>query len=270
MKKLFIALSILTSLTAMAQDRFAYYGEEFYRNFPRVSKDDLNRILSSAHIPVNGAYDRLSDSCRESGGNCYQQNILGYSNARIVMFGELDKLEDDQGTYVREVYCDRKFYFSDPHDAMIRHNDVNTEHTWPQSKFSGRYNKEMQKSDLHHLFPSDSKANSHRGNFRFGDVSAREDQLRLSYCPMSRFGGRDNVFNPPQDHQGNVARALFYFATRYEMTIHPAEEVILRLWDKMDPVDQEEMARNNKIFNHQKVRNPFIDHPELTDNIGDF
>ena len=271
MKKLIIALTFLTSLTAAAQERYAYYGEDFYRNFPRVSKEELHHILSSAHIPVQGGYDKIVDSCRDAGGsNCYQQNVLGYSNARKIMFGELDKLQDSRGTYVRDVYCDRKFYFTDANDAMRRHDDVNTEHTWPQSKFTGRFHKEMQKSDLHHLYPTDSKANSRRGNYRFGDVSSNQDSLNLDYCSMSRFGGRDNVFNPPQEHQGNVARALFYFATRYNMQIQPSEEVILRLWDKMDPIDEEEIARNNNIFKHQLVRNPFIDHPELTDTIGDF
>ncbi|MFA5583475.1 MAG: endonuclease [Bacteriovoracaceae bacterium] len=270
MNKLLLALAFLTSLSAAAQERYAYYGEDFYREFPRISKDQLHRILSSGHIPQKGDYDRIVDSCRDANGNCYEQNVLGYSNARKVMFGELDKEQDSRGTYVRDVYCDRKFYFTDPNDAMRRHTDVNTEHTWPQSKFNGRFNKEMQKSDLHHLYPTDSKANSRRGNYRFGDVSANQDSLNLDYCSGSRFGGRDNVFSPPQEHQGNVARALFYFATRYNLKIHPAEEVILRLWDKMDPIDQDEIDRHNKIFKYQKVRNPFIDHPELTDYIGDF
>lgn len=270
MKRLLLTLVFLTSLTAAAQERYAYYGEDFYRNFPRITKDELHNILNSAHIPVKGGYDRIVNSCRDANGSCYQQNVLGYTNARKVMFGELDKEQDNRGTFVRDVYCDRKFYFSNVDDALRRHDDVNTEHTWPQSKFSRNFNKDMQKSDLHHLYPTDSKANSRRGNYRFGDVPAHQDSLDLDYCSISRFGKRDNVFNPPQEHQGNVARALFYFATRYNLKIHPAEEVILRLWDKMDPVDQEEITRHEKIFQYQKVRNPFVDHPELTDAIGDF
>lgn len=272
MKTLLLALTFLTSLAHAAQERYAYYGEDFYRSYPRVSKEQLHKILNSSHIPVNGGYDRIVDSCREAGANsqCYQQNVLGYTNARIVMFGELDIQRDNQGTFVRDVYCDKKFYFESTRDAMNRHNEVNTEHTWPQSKFTSRFHKEMQKSDLHHLFPTDSVANSRRGNYPFGDVSANQDSLDLDYCHISRFNSRNNVFNPPQEHQGNVARALFYFATRYNMPIHPAEEVILRLWDKMDPVDQEEIERHSKIFKHQLVRNPFIDHPELIDTIGDF
>ena len=44
---------------------------------------------------------------------------------------------------------------------------MNTEHTWPQSKGATG----AAKSDLHHLFPTDSKANSIRGNHPFGIVT---------------------------------------------------------------------------------------------------
>ena len=38
-------------------------------------------------------------------------------------------------------------------------------------------------------------------------------------------------------------------------------------WNKIDPADDFEMNRNNVIYNWQKNRNPFIDHPELVDYI---
>ena len=37
-----------------------------------------------------------------------------------------------------------------------------------------------------------------------------------------------------------------------------------------DPVDSDEIERNEYIFSVQKVRNPFIDAPELADEIADF
>jgi endonuclease I len=93
-------------------------------------------------------------------------------------------------------------------------------------------------------------------------------------CKGPRFGlgtaGSQEVFEPPQDHKGNVARALFYFATRYELTIGKAEEEVLRKWNQEDPVDQEELDRNEEIFKVQQNRNPFVDFPELVDRISDF
>lgn len=93
-------------------------------------------------------------------------------------------------------------------------------------------------------------------------------------CPESRFGvgsaGSDDVFEPPVNHRGNVARALFYFSVRYELPISEDEEVVLRKWHKQDPVDEAEHARNQEIFEIQKTRNPFIDFPDLVDSIKNF
>jgi endonuclease I len=78
------------------------------------------------------------------------------------------------------------------------------------------------------------------------------------------------MFEPPETHKGNVARSLFYFSIRYGLRISPEEEAYLKMWNKQDPVDQEEMIRNNEIYKTQGSRNPFVDHPELADRIQDF
>ena len=38
-------------------------------------------------------------------------------------------------------------------------------------------------------------------------------------------------------------------------------------WNRLDPVDEWEMERNNETAKIQGNRNPFIDHPELADII---
>lgn len=129
----------------------------------------------------------------------------------------------------------------------------------------------MQKADIHHLFPSDSQVNSTRGNYEFGIVSHSTEDLD---CPDSKFGvgsaGSNEVFEPPLKHKGNVARALFYFSTKYELVISAAEEAALKEWNRQDPVDDEERLRNEAIFKLQGSRNPFVDYPELADRITDF
>ena len=77
-------------------------------------------------------------------------------------------------------------------------------------------------------------------------------------------------FEPPVEHKGNVARALFYFAVRYDMRIAAHEEFFLRQWNVIDPVDDEEIARNNEIERLQGNRNPFIDDAALVELIEDF
>ena len=152
---------------------------------------------------------------------------------------------------------------------------LNCEHTWPQSKFSSAFPKDTQKADLHHLYPADSKVNNTRGNLPFADVTPTND---IPNCPDSGLGVPENgrgqssslYFMPPGDHQGNVARALFYFSVRYNMPIDPIQEEYLRKWHLDDPVDQSELERNNLIEEIQGNRNPFTDLPETVQLISDF
>ena len=86
---------------------------------------------------------------------------------------------------------------------------------------------------------------------------------------MGLINGND-VYTPPVPHRGNIARALFYFSMHYNLPISKAEETILREWNKNDPVDANEIRRHEGIAKYQKVRNPFVDHPELADRVSDF
>jgi endonuclease I len=44
----------------------------------------------------------------------------------------------------------------------------------------------------------------------------------------------------------------------------------LRQWNIIDPVDQAEINRNDKVEQIQGNRNPFIDDPELADLVRNF
>ncbi|MBX3017355.1 MAG: endonuclease [Bdellovibrionaceae bacterium] len=181
--------------------------------------------------------------------------------------GRISLKHDARGYYIRDVYCEKNFNGAPgriPDDKII-----NTEHTWPQSRFGGS-GRDMQKSDLHHLFPSDSELNSNRGNHPFGEVKSNSQTLK---CTQSRAGSNvdgDFVFEPPVEHRGNVARALFYFAVRYGMSIDATQEATLRKWHVADPVDADETDRNDAIEKVQGNRNPFIDQPELVNQISNF
>jgi hypothetical protein len=204
------------------------------------------------------------------------QVVLGYDGARKLMFGKFFLKNDGTGNFISDVYCQKKFGKSagvGP-GTIPDGTKINCEHTWPQSKFTLAYPAEMQKSDLHHLFPSDSKANSIRGNDDFVDVSHDNGALTQDNCSISKYGspvaGGHDGFEPPLTHKGNVARALFYFSVRYKIAIPKSEEQVLRRWNDLDPVDQEEMDRNNAIQAVQGNRNPFIDFPGLANDISKF
>jgi hypothetical protein len=197
-----------------------------------------------------------------------------YRNARVQLFNKIYIEKDQQGFYISGVYCEDKHYpfmGQDPAGRLPNPATFNTEHVWPQSKFSGRHSKNVQKSDLHHLFPTFSRINSQRGNLPFAEVRDEKELFcegPLLGSPLDSIHGM--YFEPPDKYKGNVARAMFYFSIRYQMEIDPIQEQYLRIWHEEDPVDQTERIRHEKIAQFQNNRNPFIDDPQLVSEIDDF
>ncbi len=190
-------------------------------------------------------------------------NSLGYNVARDNMFMQFDnKKNNGSGASVNTlecVYTGRVIAsYTNRSDAQTNYN-FNTEHTWPQSLFSSQ---EPMLSDLHHLFPVDENANSTRSNNPFGVVSNPQWQQGGSKSA----GG---LFEPRDVHKGRAARALFYFAIRYQnyKSFLTGQEKILKEWNTTYIPSTKDSLRNEAIYKLQKNRNPFIDHPELADRI---
>lgn len=288
MKKHFIKTVILLPIllsslahAALMNEKVPYYGEEFYQELNAgVSDKDLaarlKTVLKAYHTPLKGAPDQITNEC--AGPKCYVHSSIGYDSARKFLFGSFYLFRDRDGYGVKDVYCDRNPTGADfkngspPGPGVVPDPTViNAEHTWPQSRFTGKYRVDQQKADLHHLFPTDSQMNSIRGNNPFGEVVKDKEVLRCKNVRIGRVdGGNQVVFEPPREHRGNVARALFYFSTRYDLPIDSKQESFMRKWHREDPVDEEEAVRNQRIYELQNNRNPFIDHPELVDKILDF
>ncbi len=237
----------------------------------------LNSILNSVHIPHNGKPDEIASRCPANTPDCYQRLMFDYKEARRFLFGDLDLLQTNNGYAIKSVYCNEIYNESQfppngkPGPGKIPSVEMlNAEHTWPQSKFTTKYPREMQKTDVHILFATDKISNVQRSNLEFADV----DVVEYDTCKASRKGSamrnRNTYFEPPDYHKGNVARAIFYFAVRYKMKVDPIQEKNLRDWHQLDPVDNAERARHERIFEFQKDRNPFIDNPEWVNEIQDF
>ena len=146
----------------------------------------------------------------------------------------------------------------------------NREHTWAKSHGDFGTTKGPG-TDIHHLRPTDVQVNSARGNLDFDNGGSA-----VSGCNGCK--KTSNSFEPPDRVKGDVARILFYMATRYEQgdrvdlelneklgngsaPYHGKLSVLLK-WHEQDPVDEFERNRNNVIQKWQGNRNPFIDHPE--------
>jgi deoxyribonuclease I len=199
---------------------------------------------------------------------------FSYAQARRILFNDIHLKKDRDGYFIEGVYCQRKHYpfgGAAPGERLPNANKFNTEHTWPQSKFSRHFSKSTQKTDMHHLYPTFSKINSERGNLPFAEVTrGRKLSCHESQIGSARNTRGGNYFEPPSEHKGNVARAIFYFSVRYKMPLDGVQERYLRNWHREDPVDRDERERNETISRHQRNRNPFIDSPELVDQVEDF
>ena len=242
--RLFVAIGlILCATTADASlSKNNFYPEEFYQAYEAGDATKVKKILK----------DLVHRKHR----------TLTYKQAREVVFFKL--FNDKVSNKVLDVYCHEVHKID--LKKMPDPNIVNVEHTWPQSKFTSAYSRDMQKSDLNILFPVSARANTSRSNHPFGVIVKAED----SPCPATSergytVRGNDIRFEPPKVHQGNVARAIFYFALHYDTKIDKEETEDLMKWSRLDPVDQADRTRNDQIETIQGNRNPFIDYPELVD-----
>lgn len=204
--------------------------------------------------PMEPRYTGLINLCGERfkaalKGLISTNRDLGYTGARQVMFSSIDNVDG--------VVC--SVYTPDCIETrgIPSSNRMNCEHTWPQSKGATG----IAKSDLHHLYPVDSKRNSIRGNYPFCEVVSVTSGDEHSALGQSASGTK--CFEPPQVHKGNVARSMFYFAVRYGHTIDQEQLRFFNQWNAEDPVDSLEQQRTEAIESVQGNRNPFVDHPEF-------
>lgn len=212
---------------------------------------------------VQEKYKHLIGKCNDDlmmglyGVTMKRHRPIGYKSAKKAMFGTLDQ-ENGKVCSVYSSECLRT-------RKVPNHRIMNAEHTWPKSKGAG---KTPAVSDLHHLYPCNSKVNSIRSSYPFCEVEKVEWTNGLS--SLGIFHDQGKCFEPPVDHRGNIARSMLYFSVRYNKRISNEEERWFKKWNIEDPVDQKEKDRNNSIYKRQKNTNPFIDHPELVNAISDF
>lgn len=126
-------------------------------------------------------------------------------------------------------------------------------------------------SDAHHIRIENGQENSSRNNKNYGTVNS-----------ATVYAGPTNTQG---SWHGDVARALFYMAVRFNglnvVAGDPSEYLpntttasgnigdlaTLLTWHQTDPRDDYEMNRNNYVYTWQMNRNPFIDHPSLVQYI---
>lgn len=198
---------------------------------------------------------------------------LSYNEARIEMYSNIDRADDG---YVYGVYSGYKKKAK----PVTYLKPINAEHPVPQSWFS---KKMPMKSDIHHLFSTHETTNNRRGSLPFGEVAnaskwlgiADEKLVMVESLPTTNehsYSELDvnTMFEPPENQKGNTARAIAYFYTMYAKKAGSINRIfyakniqLLADWHMMDPVDDAERERNERIKVVQGNGNPYIEHPEL-------
>lgn len=265
-RKLLLIFLIFSTLKLIAQIPAGYYdsanGKTGY-----ALKTALKTIITNGH--TDQGYTALYTLYQTADVDKYYEN----DNTLLDMYSErptaADAYEytqtgDKCGTYQNEGDC------------------YNREHLMPQSVFGSA---SPMKSDGHFVVPSDGKVNGMRSNYPFGVVTnptwTSTNGSKLGSNSTAGYTG--TVFEPIDEFKGDIARMLFYFATRYEdqvaswshdMLNGTSDQVfsdwflnILLQWNANDPVSQKEIDRNEAVYNFQGNRNPFIDHPEWVNAI---
>jgi len=195
-------------------------------------------------------------------------------------------------------------------------HDMDREHIWPKSrgfKYKNNASEEDGKeqpyaaTDMHNLRMGEKQNNENgHNNYPYGNVVDKEatttkkivDQV---YSETTGYLGLNEdgltVYEPLDKDKGDIARSLFYMATRYYTfkgvdSFEPSLDLVstfsnmseardtitvkqtqttsatygilkdLLKWNELDPVSDFEIHRNNLCYNIvQGNRNPFVDYP---------
>lgn len=214
-------------------------------------KQAIQDIIANPSIVQAQNYGDIYDILKDA-----DQNPAN-SNQVWLIYNEISRSKIDiqtgnsiVGKWNREhIYCQSRGGFSDGTSSFA--DGINLWlPTGPNDILAGH-------ADAHHIRAVDGQENSSRNNRNYG----------VDYNGPS--GSTSNGW------KGDVARALFYMAVRYNglqiINGNPPDLPVgfigdlatLLTWNNLDPADDFEMNRNNIIYNWQKNRNPFIDMPNL-------
>jgi len=235
--------------------------------------------------------NKLYDATLESNAPDYYEPVRGLKGEALK--NALNELIDDHTTfsYDSSINGYMKDYDLDPDNSnniilvytgtTSKNTSFNKEHVWAKSH--GEFGTGRGAgSDLHNLRPCIENLNSSRGNKDFAEGGSEYSSWKGNYSTSSTFEPRD-------DFKGDVARTIFYMATRYNDSgvdlelnspsnktryndfssgatgIHGMFDDLYK-WatSGIDPVNNYEVRRNNIIYkDYQHNRNPFVDHPEF-------
>ena len=246
-----------------------------------------------------------------SGYNAQTNKITGY------VYGTGNS-SPGTNPYIHALYVNRDV--DNKQKAWGNHNQVqwgiNQEHLWAKScGFQNESPAAGARGDLMHLWAGNGRVNGNtHSNYYYGyvDTTKSHDDAGDYASTLSgnlrgvskTLGGSVTVFEPQDSDKGDIARAIFYMAARYNYLSgsdsdgidagNPNLEIVnnvtswqssgyqsttsrtgkmgilqdLLKWNEDDPPDEFEIHRNNLCYNNfTNNRNPFIDFPSWANAI---
>ena len=226
---------VCTSLTSAAQ---AYWtGSYSYASLSAMSGESLRTTLRSK-ITSN-------------------RSTVGYNGLKTY-FPYTDCYQGDSSKVLL-------FYASIPTSSSWDGNaNWNREHMWPDS-LGGN----AMEGDLHSMRPTDPKANSTRGNKKYGYANGGKECYTFdnSYHAATLAGYYGTYYEPLDSAKGDCARVILYdyvvTSSMSSPTVAFSDIQTMLDWCALDPVDTYEMQRNDICEQIEGCRNPFVDYPEL-------
>lgn len=206
--------------------------------------------------------------------------VISYGDNTWDAFEKTDILTENGKNYWWDMYSNNRVLISSGHSGLnIEHSVANS--WWGKSK-NDAY------KDIVHLNPSNSDANSRKGNYPLTELKTVRWDNGVTFVgtPASgQGGGSTNGYEPADEYKGDFARVFMYMFTVYddiswadntawmynknrdsEIFQQWAIDLLLK-WHRRDPVSEKEIKRNDAIYGIQHNRNPFIDRPELAEYI---
>ena len=306
--------SSLNSLTANERK-----GTNLLKNLKPILKNGQKYFSygGSATKAVWQAYEIVDRDWNKSPAS----SISGYNAQTKIITGYVyGTSNSDVGTnpYLHALYVNRDV--TNQTRAWGNHEQdqwgINQEHVWAKScGFENESPAAGARGDLMHLWAGNGRVNGNtHSNYYYGyvdqtktynDAGSYASTLSGNLRGTSKtLGGSVTVFEPQDSDKGDIARAIFYMAARYNYLSgsdsdgidagNPNLEIVnnvtswqnsgyqsststtgkmgilqdLLEWNRLDPPDQWEIHRNNLLYNNfTNNRNPFIDFPSWADAI---
>ena len=208
---------------------------------------------------------------------------VGYANARFA----LETTDEDPANSTRLIliYSGESKHKTNDWITNNGADGWNREHLWPNSL--GIDDVGAAYADLHHLRPCDENVNSDRGNSYFDESDpAAAGYVNPGNAEAPASTQDSNSWEPPPNEKGDIARAMFYMDVRYEgagsepnlqltdntalissSAAYMGRLSTLLVWHFLDPVNDAERLRNDRVQAEQGNRNPFVDRPEFVERI---